>query len=106
MEYIETGPNFAGQADIPSSKAAKQWFHQGSALTRSFSEAEKDPHKVFYLIKATGTGLTLAINDKAGAAKTVAAATTDLDFTACPLCLGRYGFAVGGTVNMIVGFYV
>lgn len=105
MEYIETGANHPSPHDIEAAKAGKQWFHNGSTLTISAAQAAKDP-RIFYLTKATGTGITLAVNDKAGVAKTVSGAVSELDFTAAPFCLGRYGFAFGGTVNMITGFYV
>lgn len=107
MEYIEIGNQAPpSPQDIHTGKAFKQWFHQGSAYTHSHADALKDPNKVFYLTKATGTGLTLTVYDKQGNSHLVSAATTDLDFLAAPFCLGRYGFSIAGTVNMIAGFYV
>jgi len=107
MHYVEIGPLSPPSVhDIEFAKAVKQWFHQGSAFTISHADALKEPHKTYYLIKATGTGLTLTVNDKSGNVYPVSAAASELDFLAAPFCLGRYGFSIGGTVNMIYGFYV
>lgn len=107
MQYIEIGNQAPPSAhDVQTGKAFKQWYHQGSAFAIPYADALKDPHKVFYLTKATGTGLTLSVNDKEGNAHLVSTGTTELDFTAAPFLLGRYGFSIGGTVNMIAGFYV
>lgn len=108
MEYAKTGISAPPSPfDIEVAKASKQWFHQGSAFALTFAEAQKNhANQVFYLTKATGSNLTLAINDKDGNAKVVSAAASELDFLAAPFCLGRFGFAIGGTVNMITGFYV